>query len=285
VASPHTSRLIPRTHHLALLAIGFFANFAFAQPVLLQIRPHIGDTLRMHLSQTVEITGTTQGARPDPVRTMTTSIEVFTRAIAQRWTSTGTLMLAITDSVAMNPASPPALAELRRHAMQSKPVSLRVSTDGAMEVVDDGNPRSELRQLFGEMPAVLARKVVAVGEKWTREMQIPLSSEPGAVGRVRATFQLDSLGRNGDVAFISMRGTLFRINTSGAAPAGPGYGTTGQLAGTIQIDRRLGWITDSKSTIIVRSTIVPPSRMGEAARSPMQVRTKITQWIRAMRAR
>ena len=68
---------------LALLAVGFFANFASAQPVLLQIRPHIGDTLRMHLSQTVEITGTTRGARPDPVRSMTTSIEVFTRAIAR----------------------------------------------------------------------------------------------------------------------------------------------------------------------------------------------------------
>jgi hypothetical protein len=217
---------------------------------------------------------------------MTTSIEVFTRAIAQRWTSTGTLMLAVTDSVAMTPASAPALAELRRHAMQSRPVWLRVSTDGAMEVVDDGNPHSELRQIFGEMPAVLARKPVAVGEKWTRTMQIPLSSEPGAVGSVRATFQLDSLGRNGDIAYISMRGTMSRINTLGAAPAGPGYGTAGQLSGTIQIDRRLGWITDSKSSIIVRSTIAAnPSRAGEAGRAPLQVRTKITQWIRAMRAR
>ena len=270
---------------LALLAVGFFANLAFAQPVLLQIRPHIGDTLRMHLSQTVEITGTTPGTRPDPVRSMTTSIEVFTRAIAQRWTSNGTLMQTITDSVAMNPATPASLADLRRRAMQAKSVTLRVSTDGAMEVVDDDEANAELRHIFGEMPAVLTRSSVSVGERWTREMQIPLSSEPGAVGAVRATFQLDSLGRNGDVAYISMKGTLFRINTPAAPPAGPGYGTTGQLAGTIQIDRRLGWITDSKSTIIVRSTIVPPSRMGEAARSPMQVRTKITQWIRAMRAR
>jgi len=240
----------------------------------------------MHLSQTVEITGTTRGARTDSTRSMTTSIEVFTRAIAQQWTSTGTLMRTITDSVAMNPASPAALAELRRHAMQSRPVWLRVSTDGAMEMVDDGDPHSELRQIFGEMPAMLARKPVAVGEKWTREMQIPLSSEPGAVGSVRATFQLDSLGRNGDLAYISMRGTMSRINTPSAAPAGPGYGTTGQLAGSIQIDRRLGWITDLKSSIIVRSSITTnPSRKGEAERAPMQVRTKITQWIRVMRAR
>ena len=239
----------------------------------------------MHLSQTVEMTGTTRGARTDSMRSIT-SIEVFTRAIAQQWTSTGTLMQAITDSVAMSPASAGSLADLKRRAMQSKRVWLRVSTDGAMELVDDGDPNSELRHIFGEMPAVLTRNSVSVGEKWTREMQIPLSSEPGAIGAVRATFQLDSLGRNGDIAYISMRGTMARINTPGAAPAGPGYGTSGQLAGTIQIDRRLGWITDSKSSIIVRTTIASaPTRYGEPERAPMQVRTKITQWIRAMRAR
>lgn len=276
---------MPRTYYLTLLALGFLATAAQSQPVVLQIRPHIGDTLRMHLSQTVEMTGTTPGLRHD-TSSMTTSIEVFTRAIAEQWTSGGTLMQTITDSVAMTPASAASLADLKRRAMQSKPVWLRVSTDGGMEMVDDGDPNSELRHLFGEMPAVLARSPVAVGEKWTREMQIPLSSEPGAVGSVRATFRLDSLGRNGDVAYISMRGTMSRINTPGAAPAGPGYGTSGQLAGTIQIDRRLGWITDSKSSIIVRSTIESaPDRRGDPKAAPMQVRTKITQWIRAMRAR
>jgi hypothetical protein len=283
---PRASYLVPRTFYLTLLAVGFFANAALAQPVLLQIRPHIGDTLRMHLSQTVEMSGTTQGARGDSIKSMTTSIEVFTRAIAHQWTSSGTLMQTVTDSVAMSPASAASLADLRRRAMQAKKVWLRVSTDGAMELVDESDQNSELRHIFGEMPAVLARTSVSVGDKWTREMQIPLSSEPGAVGAVRATFRLDSLGRNGDVAYISMRGTMARINTPGAAPAGPGYGTSGQLSGTIQIDRRLGWITDSKSSIIVRSTIATkPSRREEAEREPLQVRTKITQWIRVMRPR
>jgi hypothetical protein len=274
-----------RTSRLLLLALVFVATPAQSQAVLLQIRPHIGDTLRMHLSQTVEMTGTKPGVRHD-TSSMTTSIEVFTRAIAQQWTSGGTLMQTITDSVAMTPASLASLEDLKRRAMQSKPVWLRVSTDGGMEMVDDGDPNSELRHIFGEMPAVLSRNPVAIGEKWTREMQIPLSSEPGAVGSVRATFRLDSLGRNGDIAYISMRGTMSRINTAGAAPAGPGYGTSGQLAGTIQIDRRLGWITDSRSSIIVRSTIESaPDRRGDPKGAPMQVRTKITQWIRAMRAR
>jgi hypothetical protein len=265
-----------------LAAIVLFPSAATAQTVLLQIRPQIGDTLRMHLSQTVEMTGTTNGGKPT---SLVTSIEVFTRAIAHQWTQSGTLMQTITDSVAMTPASPASIAELKRRAMQSKPVWLRVSPDGAMEMVDDGDPNSELRHLFGEMPAMLARNSVSVGDKWTREMQIPLSSEPGAVGSVRATFRLDSLSKNGDIAFISMRGTMSRINTPNSAPAGPGYGTTGSLSGTIQIDRRLGWITDSKSSIIVNSTIVPTNRDGETDRGAMRVRTKITQWIRAMRAR
>src|SRR3954469_2840194 len=249
----------------ALAGIAFFAWSAGAQTVLLQIRPPIGDTLRMHLSQTVEMTGTSKGGKPT---SLVTSFEVFTRAIAQQWTQSGTLMQTITDSVAITPASPAATADLRRHAMQSKPVWLRVSTDGAMEMVDDGDPNSELRHLFGEMPAMLARNTVSVGEKWTREMQIPLSSEPGAMGSVRATFRLDSLGRNSDIAYISMHGTMARINTPGSAPAGPGYGTSGQLSGAIQIDRRLGWITDTKSSIIVRSTIASsPSISGQPERA------------------
>jgi hypothetical protein len=271
---------------IALFVFMFAATRTLGgQAVLLQIRPHIGDTLRMHLTQTIEMTGTTTAGGPDATRSMTTSIEVFTRAIAEQWTQGGTLMQSITDSVAMTPASAASIADLRRRALQSKKVWLRVSTDGAMEMVDDGDPNSELRHIFGEMPAVLARTSVAVGEKWTREMQIPLSSEPGALGSVRATFHLDSLGHNGDIAYITMRGTLSRINTPGSAPAGPGYGTAGTLSGTIQIDRRLGWITDSKSTIIVRSIGVPVSAPKSDARAPMQVRTKITQWIRAMRDR
>ncbi|HYU52642.1 MAG TPA: hypothetical protein VEK37_06840 [Gemmatimonadaceae bacterium] len=277
-----------RTFYLALLAVGLVVQSALSQPVLLQIRPHIGDTLRMHLSQTVEMTGTTRrGGRDSSTGTMTTSIEVFTRAIAQQWTSGGTLMQSITDSVAMSPASLASLDDLKRRTLQSKRVLVRVSTDGAMEIVNDDDATSELRHIFGEMPAVLARGPVAVGEKWTREMQIPLSGDPGTLGSVRATFRLDSLGKNGDVAYISMHGTMSRINVPGAPPPGAGYATSGVLSGTIQIDRRLGWITDSKSSIIVRSTIGDPARkgVGAAQGAPMQVRTKITQWIRAMRTR
>lgn len=279
--------MVFRKRHLVLLAVGFTASSALSQPVVLQIRPHIGDTLRMHLSQTVEMTGTSQRAgHESPTGSMTTSIEVFTRAIAQQWTSAGTLMQSITDSVAMTPASPGSLADLRRRTLQSKRVMVRVSTDGAMEIVDDDDSNSELRHIFGEMPAVLTRGPVTVGERWTREMQIPLTGDPGTLGSVKANFRLDSLGRNGDIAYVSMHGTMSRINVPSAPSPAGGYATSGTLTGSIQIDRRLGWITDSRSTIIVRSTIAAtPGRKGESLGAPMQVRTKITQWIRAMRTR
>jgi hypothetical protein len=281
--------LLPRTFHVTsfaagLFALGLVATTASSQPVLLQIRPRIGDTLRMHLSQSVEMSGTThRDGRDSSAGSMTTSIEVFTRAIAHQWTSGGTLMQSITDSVAMTPASAGSLADLRRRAMQAQRVWVRVSTDGAMEIVDADEANSELRHIFGAVPAMLAREPVAVGEKWSREMQIPLTGDPGKLGTVRATFRLDSLGKNGDIAYISMHGTMSRVKPP-AATDSAGYATSGTLSGSIQIDRRLGWITDSRSTIIVRSTIAaPPARRGAPRGAPMQVRTKITQWIRAMR--
>src|SRR5258706_836245 len=141
-----------------------FARNAFAQPVLLQIRPPIGDTLRMHLSQSVEMTGTTsRGGRDSTSSTMTTSIEVFTRAIAQQWGSGGTLMQSITDSVAMTPASPGSLADLKRRTMQARRGWVRVSTDGGVGVVADSGPRRRLRETFPEKPGMLARQPVLVG--------------------------------------------------------------------------------------------------------------------------
>lgn len=257
-----------------------------AQSVLLQIRPPIGDTIGMRLSQTVEMTGTTPGVPDDASQSMTTSIDIYTRAIAKQWTSSGTLMQTITDSVTMNPSSAASLADFRRRALKSKSSMIRVSTDGAVEVMDQDDASGELRHLFGEMPAMLSRSVVAIGEKWTREMRIPLSGDPGAMGSVRATFQLDSLSRTGDIAFISMKGSLSRVNLPGAVTPAAGYETSGTLSGTIQIDRRLGWITDSRSTIQVKSSIAAFSApKGQAQRGPMLVRTRITQWIRAMRAR
>ena len=132
-----------------LFALALVAHAGNSQAVLLQIKPRIGDTLRMHLSQSVEMTGTTHDRGRDSTSGMTTSIEVFSRAIAEQWTSGGTLMQTITDSVQMTPASRASLDDLRRRALQGKNVWLRVSPDGAMEVVHDSDPSSELQEILG----------------------------------------------------------------------------------------------------------------------------------------
>lgn len=95
------------------------------------------------------------------------------------------------------------------------------------------------------------------------------------MGMVRATFRLDSLGRNGDIAYISMKGTLSHDHSDGSDSELEGW-----MSGTMQLDRRLAWITDTRAIIDVESTVKPAT-----GGQPMRVRTKITQVLRARSAR
>lgn len=264
---------------------------AIAQPVLLQIRPRVGDTMSVRLDQRVEMTGVPPGcatgyesARREPAATtvprhcddatrqMTSVMEVFSKAIVQRSSSTGSTVLAVTDSIRTSTTGGATRAmRPRRVPSSSQAIELRVGTDGGAEVVDaEASP--QIRAIFGEMPATLSRRAVAVGETWQRSMRIPISTEAGATGTVRATFRLDSLGRNGDVAFISMKGTLSHDHEDSELD--------GWMSGTMQLDRRLAWITDTRAVIDVESTVKPA-----AGGQPMRVRTRITQALRARPAR
>ncbi|HVF38785.1 MAG TPA: hypothetical protein VM939_02720 [Gemmatimonadaceae bacterium] len=260
-----------------------------AQPILLQIKPRIGDTLSVRLNQQVEMTGTPTGCVPadssrrrntttaprlrpcsEGPRHMTTKMEVFSRAIIKRSSPEGTFVLAVTDSIrtasgAQAKTTPPSRINAPNHV-----VELRIATDGGAEVVDAA-ATEELRTIFGQMPATLSRKPVSPGERWMREMRIPLSAEPGGTGLVRTNFQLDSLGRDGDVAYISMRGTLYHDHKDGS-----GSEMSGQLIGSMQFDRRLAWITDMRVTITTESTV----KRGSGS-EPMHVRTRVTQLLKA----
>lgn len=270
------------------------ACIASGQSVLLQIRPRVGDTLAVRMDQRVEMTGvptgcvtgysgTRRGANPDTpprpcsgaARQMTSVMEVFSRAIVLRTSGEGALVLAATDSIRTALSSGNAReAKPRRVRANTGSIELKVATDGAVEVVD-ADASEELRAVFGQMPAALSRKPVAVGEKWVRQMRVPISAEAGATGLVRATFRLDSLGRNGDVAYISMNGTLSHDHTDGSDSELDGW-----LSGTMQLDRRLAWITDTRAIIDVESTVRPTT-----GGQPMRVRTRITQVLRARPAR
>jgi hypothetical protein len=265
---------------------------AKAQPVLLQINPRVGDTLSVRMNQRVEMTGTPTGcpsgyATPrrnakvnqesrlcaQPSRHMTTVMEVFSRAIVHKTGKEGALVTTITDSIRTSLSS--------GNAKNAKPVKvkstndeidIRVAKDGGAEVVDE-DASDELRAIFGQMPAVLSRKPVSPGDTWKRQMKIPLAGEAGATGLVSATFQLDSLGHNGDVAYISMHGNLSHDHMDGSVSE-----LTGWLSGTMQLDRRLAWITDTHATIDATSTVP-----GVAGGDAMLVHTRVTQQLKASR--
>jgi hypothetical protein len=265
---------------VALLGLLLVAQVAQAQSVLLQIRPRVGDTLKVRLDQEVAMKGMPLGcggqasafknrlkaalpANCSDVREMTTRMEVFSRAIVRRATRDATEILAITDSVMTSPGQ--GQRKLKQPTPKS-PVEIRISADGGVEL-GAGPASDDVRTLFGQMPATLSRKPVAVGEKWIHEMLVPMPDEPGARARVRTTLQLDSLGRNGQLAYISMRGVLSHDHSDGSTSE-----TSGSLTATMQLDRRLAWITDTHATIDVW-TVVRNASSGK----PMDVHTRVVQ--------
>lgn len=262
------------------------------QPVLLQIRPRAGDTLAVRLDQRMEMTGiptecaSSTGAQlpfrdsarmrscSSAARQMTTVTEVFSRAIVQKSTKEGATVLAVTDSIRAAASRGPRMTKPERVPGNDNTIRLNLSTDGGAEVADS-EASDQVRKLFGQMPAVLSRNPVSVGDKWKREMRIPDVGVSGAMGRVRATFQLDSVGDNGNMAYISMRGTLSHDHSDGSNSE-----LEGSMTGSMALDRRLGWIVHTSATIDVTSIVRRP-----APALPMRVRTKVTQLLRAGLAR
>ncbi len=263
--------MIRERHRFALAAASLFITVSTlqAQPVLLQIKPHVGDTIAVRLNQTVDMTGTSvRGATTS--RRMTTMTEIFSRAIVQGTSGDRVMVLAVTDSIRMSTSRGGRPDAPKRVRGREGSMQLKLSSDGGAEVIDS-DASDELRAVFGQMPAMLSRKPVGIGEKWRREMRIPIAGESGAMGRVTATFQLDSLGRNGDIAYISMRGKLSHDHLDGSTSELDGW-----MTGSLQLDRRLAWITETRAEIDVTTMF-----HGPAGTDAMRVRTRVTQLLRA----
>jgi hypothetical protein len=243
-----------------LVAFGavFTTAQAAAQPVHLQIKPHVGDTFSVRLDQKVEMTGVPSGCSTGYSGSRKTNPEPATRACT------------VTDPIRSAVSNGGTRTRPRRVTSPKSTIEIQIAPDGGAEVVDaDASP--ELRAIFGQMPATLSREPVEVGDTWQKQMRIPLSMEAGASGTVRATFRLDSLDRNGDVAFISMKGTLSHDHADSELD--------GWISGTIRLDRRRAWITDTRAVIDVESSVK------QATGAPMRVRTKITQTLKARAVR
>ena len=257
---------------VALLA----AAPAEAQGVLLELRPRPGDTLHLRLDQEVSMVATQRVRGADSTVTMARTLSVFSRSIATKADARGATIVAITDSILVADDG----GRPTRVGAPSQRASLHVAPDGTTRVLDDGGVLSaEASAMVSQMPATLPKHAVEQGASWSHVAAVPLPGQPAGAptGKLTATFRLDSLSRYGDVAFVSMRGTLEQPR-EGVKRGGLHYASTGSVVGAFQVDRRRGWLTGVRATITTRTAVTKPGSDAQ----PMTVRTKVTQWLRAV---
>jgi len=256
---------------------------AGAQAVLLEIRPRPGDTLHLRLEQVVEMTGVTRVGGRDSTMTMSMSTAIIARAIIMSGDTLASRVLAVTDSVAVSGTggSTSNSQERSRRAVQGSRVEMRVFPDGSSEIVSDPAVlTTEMRSLVAQMPATLPRRPIDVGYVWTREVTVPVESRDGfvAAASLRTTFTFDSLSRDKEIAYISMRGELSRSAADSAAGT-PGVEMSGTLRGGMSVDRHRGWMTASHAVINLRSVL--PALPGTRPQ-PVRFNLTIRQQMRAL---
>ncbi|MBV6521143.1 MAG: hypothetical protein MNPFHGCM_01270 [Gemmatimonadaceae bacterium] len=268
---------------LAALGLGVLSPvFLGAQAVALQIRPRAGDTLRLRIEQSVEVSGTTRKGNADLTNSESHAMVALTRVAIEATDLAGATVTAMTDSVHLTGTSGKPGGSLLgwAKALEGQRFRFRIAVDGTPSMEGPGaGAAPHVGAFLAQLPASLPKEPVAPGSSWERRMEIPMSALSAARGTavMTATFRLDSLGRGGNLAFLSVSGRLSRH----AAPPVTGGATTveanGTVTGSVVVDRQRGWITDARSTINVRS-LVPGEKPDQP---PMQVRVKITQWMRA----
>jgi len=270
------------------IALAFAGICAASQPciaqnaatagILLRLHPRVGDTLRTRLEQVTEVTTTRTGGGAS--RPMTTSVLLLARTIVQASRKATTTVLTLVDSadVKSSDAHGEAMSAQAERVLRGQRLIVQLAEDGSVESAVDARgvavPR-DVTEAMAAMPAVFPRRTVAVGERWQREMPLPSAGPLGTGGsaQVRAEFRLDSLARNGELAFVSMHG---QIESDGG---GRGHEVTGSMTGAMQVDRARGWMTDSHFILVIRSVVMPP---GGTGMQPMKFVTKVTQRLRTM---
>jgi hypothetical protein len=259
---------------MALLGV---AEPVRAQRLVLELKPRVGDTLRMRMDQTTEMSGGRRGAPP---KMSVTTMAMFSRAIVESNTPTYAVILAITDSVTVDasderakPLSPEALRQLQGSQMR-----LRLNRDGTVAVADaQARLSKDVTDLISIMPASFPKGSVAVGDTWLREMPIPPSASMGVPlgGLVKAAFRLDSVSADAQVAYLSMRGSIHPL-TEAVAVSDPSA-LVGSVTGNMIVDRLRGWLSESRFLVDMRATV---AALGAAAQTPLQFRLRITQHMR-----
>ena len=159
--------------------------------------------------------------------------------------------------------------------MRGQRIRFRVSPDGTVVMTESNNgaPR-EVAQVVSLMPAAFPKGPIKVGESWIREMPLPVGSQLGAQlsGKLHVTFRFDSLTHGGDWAYVSMRGEVEPASGPGAASAATL--DKGLVTGTMLVDQRRGWLTESWFSIVVSSTMNAAAASGITS---MRMQMRITQ--------
>ncbi len=275
-------------------------------PLMLIVRPRVGDTLWLQMEQSIEVsrrsTGTStrqgppilDGTRTPPTRSPSpeygprrapnmriTRLILYAHSFVEASDLSVTTLLATTDSMAMWAGAPgdPGEPEMMPLPEDGRQVRVRVTPDGAMRVNDPPPGAMELGATLASMPGMLPSEFVRVGDRWERDIVLPSLPVSGyrADGVVRARFRLDSLTRGGRDAWISLEGSLSRDGAARDLPAGTRVITAGTMRGILVVDRQRAWIIDARTTMDVQSEV---SGGPGVANTPILLDLRIQQRVR-----
>ncbi|HJU64547.1 MAG TPA: DUF6263 family protein [Gemmatimonadaceae bacterium] len=255
-----------------------------ARQISLRIKPRVGDTIYTRFETQMEMVGSGKVGSSDTTVIERTSMLLLSRVMVLSGDDDATTVLTVTDSVAVTvsggrKASP----EEARRALQGQRVRMRITPEGSATLLD--GPRglsADFQSMVSQMPAMLPKQPVSVGETWAQMLTVPMarSADADEGATLYVVYRLDSLGYGGNVAHISMRGTITRDSTAADLPRGVKLLTTGSIVGHLAVDRRRGWWIRSEATYAMRSTFTP--RRGGTG-NPLQVVTTITQRMESRR--
>jgi hypothetical protein len=267
-----------RSSRLAIALIGLLGVVGreLGAQTMLQIKPRTGDTLRMRLDQESEISGVRKTTSGESSAMVLTTMKMFSRAIVESNTDKGTVVLAVTDSVLLTTTDEHSrgAAGIAEAQMRGQRARFRVTPDGTVGTVDDGDANREVAQVVSLMPATFPKSAIKVGESWIREMPVPAGLQLGAQlsGKLHVTFRLDSVTHGGEWAFVSMRGEMQPATGPGSVSGA--VLERGMVNGTMLVDRKRGWLTESWFNIVVNSLQTFNPAKGILS---MRLQTRITQ--------
>ena len=265
---------------VALMIVPGTTKIAQNNSVLLQVRPGAGDTIKVRLDQTVEMTGA-PGADGKSIVESGTLVLLATLAV-ESVDAEGATIVSVTDSLRVNsPPNSASSAVLAWAAIAAnRAVRFRVAPNGAAYVPSGRGRGVPSAVAASHMPATLPSRAINEGTSWSSVVQVPLASsvDPRGSATLVATFTFDSLSKSGELAFLSLRGRLTKADSDEKSEGRNLVETSGTVIGHVTLDRRRGWITDARTTFSLLSLVTP----ADAGKAPVRVKMTISQWLRAM---